>query len=407
MQILFVHPNYPAQFGPVLTRLARDPGVECVFVTKRESLGARHDDGVRKILYRPRGGAAKSTHFCSRTFENAVWQSHAIYEACKSEAGLSPDVIVGHSGFGTTAMLKDLYDAPVLNLFEYFYHSRNSDLDFRPDFPPSELERLRSRMRNAMILIDLEACDAGYAPTHWQRSLLPEVYQSKVSVIHDGIDTRFWTPRRVPRRLGDEAIPPGTRIVTYVTRGFESMRGFDIFIKVANRIAARLPDVLFVCVGSDRISYGSDLRHVRASSFREHVLAVEKPDLARFRFTGALDRSHVADLLSISDLHVYLTVPFVLSWSMLEAMACECLVLASDTPPVREVIRHRENGLLGGFFDVEGLADQAVAALEDPSSFADLRSSARRTIESAYALDLTHGALRGLIERTARPATRR
>lgn len=398
MQILFVHPNFPAQFGPALTRLTKMPGVECVFVSTKAS-GQRH--GVRCIRYAPRGGATRSTHYCSRTFENAVWHCHAVYEACKNSPGLKPDLIVGHSGFGSTVMLRELYNCPIINLFEYYYHPHNSDMDFRPDFPPSELDFLRSRMRNAMILLDLVTCQAGYSPTQWQRSLLPEEFQPKVRVISDGIDLELWHPRQGKRVLGGELIPDDIRIVTYVSRGFEAMRGFDIFVRVANRIMASFPKVIFVCVGSDRVCYGNDLKHIQTKTFREHVLLQERPDLRRFRFLGVLPPEKLAEVLSLSDLHIYLTVPFVLSWSLLNAMACECVVLASNTPPVQEVIRPGENGLLADFFDVEGLASQALQVLQEPEAFRHLGVQARHFIEQHFSLEVTFPKLWGFFQQVA------
>ena len=398
MQILFVHPNFPAQFGPALKRLTAIPDVTCAFVTRKES-GLR--DGVQCIPFKLKGGARKTTHYCSRTFENAVWQCHAVFEACKAAPDLKPDLIVGHSGFGTTAMLKELYDAPIINFFEYFYYPHDSDMDFRPDFPPEEIDLLRSHMRNAMILIDLQTCDAGYAPTRWQHSLLPDAYQSRVEVIHDGVDTELWQRREVPRKLGDEAIPDDVRIVTYVSRGFEAMRGFDIFMRIAERISKEMKNVLFFCVGSDRISYGNDLKHIREKSFRQHVINTINPDLDRFRFTGLVPREQLADILSISDLHIYLTVPFVLSWSMLNALACECVVLASDTAPVKEFITHNENGLLNDFFDVGGFTQQALKVLKEPAEYRHLGAKGRQLIKQSYALEKTFPRQWDLFQRTA------
>ena len=398
MQILFVHPNYPAQFGPVLTRLAGMPGVECWFVSKQASVG---DAGLRHLTLRLQGGATKTTHYCSRTFENSVWHCHAVYQACKAVPELKPDLIVGHSGFGTTAMLRELYDVPLINLFEYYYHPHNSDMDFRPDFPPAELDFLRSRMRNAMILIDLVTCDAGYSPTRWQRSLFPREFHPKIEVIHDGVDTDFWRPRPGPRQLGQETIPDEVRIVTYVARGFESMRGFDIFVRVANRIAAHMDNVLFVCVGSDRVCYGNDLKHIQAKTFREHVLSIEKPDLRRFRFPGVLPPESLARVLSLSDLHIYLTVPFVVSWSLLNALACECVVLGSSTTPVGEIIADGENGLLAGFFEEEELAARALEVLRDPVAFKHLGRQGREGICRRYDVEQTFPQLWALFQRVS------
>lgn len=236
---------------------------------------------------------------------------------------MKPDLVVGHSGFGSTTFLADLYDCPIINYFEYYYHGRNSDLDFRPEIPVKELDLLRSRTRNAMILLDLQTCAAGYSPTQWQKSLFPVEYQPKIDAIFDGIDTNVWHRRKVPRQIGDRVIPPGTRIVTYVSRGFESMRGFDVFMKVAKRICDARKDVVFVCVGSDRVCYGGDMQRISdAESYRDHILKQDNYDLSRFIFTGRVEPNQLADIISMGDLHIYLTVPFVLSWSLMNSLAC-------------------------------------------------------------------------------------
>src|SRR5262249_18145757 len=189
---LFVHQNFPAQFGHIAQYLARDYGYQCTFVSLKPP---GEVNGVRLLQYQPQGGATRQTHYCSRTFENAVAHSHGVYEVCRQHPEVRPDLIVGHSGFGSTLFLRELYDCPVLNYFEFFYHPHGSDLDFRPESPPAPLDVLRTYCRNAMPLLDLQNCDAGYSPTHWQRSLLPEVHQPKVEVIFDGIDTNLWHRR--------------------------------------------------------------------------------------------------------------------------------------------------------------------------------------------------------------------
>ena len=231
----------------------------------------------------------------------------------------------------------------MINYFEYFYRPRDSDLDFRSEIPVSELDRLRSPARNAMILLDMEYCDAGYSPTQYQHDLLPDAYQAKIETIHDGIDTELWRPQEIPdRRIGNLQLAEGERLVTYVSRGLEMMRGFDVFMKAAKRICDARDDVRFVVVGSDRVAYGGDLRHTGGRSFKEHVLSEDDYDLDRIHFVGNVAPKQLARLLSLSDLHFYLTVPFVLSWSCLNAMACGATMLGSDTAPVREVISDGE-----------------------------------------------------------------
>jgi glycosyltransferase involved in cell wall biosynthesis len=386
MHILFVHQNYPAQFGHVAHALAWRPGVRCTFVSE---LPPGLDGGVERVQYRIKGGATSRTHYCSRTFENNVWHAHAVFDALKGRPDLRPDLIVGHSGFGSTLFLRELYDTPIINYFEYFYHTKNSDMDFRPDFPATELNRLRARSRNAMILLDLENCDVGYSPTCWQRGRLPGAYRDKVRVIFDGIDSTVWRPMPdARRRIGPLTLAEDAKAVTYAARGMESMRGFDIFMRFAKRLGDRHRDVQFIVAGQDRVCYGGDQSVTGGKSFKEWVLAQDDYDLSRFHFVGLLPPAELARLFNLTSLHVYLTVPFVLSWSLFNALACGATVLASDTPPVREVIRDGENGLLADFFDVDGLVERADQVLESPRTFRPLGQAAAKLVREKYSLEV-------------------
>lgn len=406
MHILFVHQNFPAQFGHIADYLARHQGCRCTFVSQKEP---GRQNAVERIQYTLKGGATERNHYCSRTFENATWHAHAVYEALKARPDLRPDLIVGHSGFGSTLFLRELYEGvPIVNYFEYFYRARHSDIDFRPDFPTTELNRLRVRSRNAMLLLDLDNCDAGYSPTQWQRDRFPSLYHEKVRVIFDGIDTTVWKPdpsANVPgatRRLGNLTFPPGTRIVSYATRGMESMRGFDLFMKVAKRIAAARPDVQFVVAGQDRICYGGDAAVTGGKTFKEWVLSQDDYDLARFHFVGLLPPAQLAHLFAMTDLHLYWTVPFVLSWSLLNALSCGATVLASATDPVREVITHGQNGLLADFFDIEGFVAQVLAVLDDPGAFRALGERAVARVREAYSLEVCLPQMLDLYEAVSR-----
>ena len=316
MHVLFVHKNFPAQFGHIASHLIHQHGYPCTFVSEKEP--GRHN-GIEKVQYKTQGGATKQTHYCARTFENGVWHAAGVYEALKPlRERLHPDLIVGHSGFGSTLFLPELFPrAPIINYFEYYYHGQGSDLDFRLDFPVSKANVLRSHARNAMIMLDLEVCRAGYSPTHFQRDLLPEPYRPKVRVLHDGVPTDVWCPQPVETLMLDGLeIGPEQPVITYVSRGFETMRGFDIFMKAARQICDAHPTVIFIVVGTDRVCYGGDLHHIAEQSFKEHVLAQDEYDLGRIRFLGRVEPHLLAQILSRSDLHIYLTVPFVLSWSV-------------------------------------------------------------------------------------------
>jgi glycosyltransferase involved in cell wall biosynthesis len=382
--------------------LVAERGWTCTFVSEKPpgTVG-----GVNNIQYSPRGGATERTHFLSRTFENGIWHAAGVYEAMKPvSAAIKPDLIVGHSGWGSTLFLRELWpDAPVINYFEYFYRPEDSDLDFRSDVPVAEVDRLRSPARNAMILLDMEYCAAGYAPTHYQHGLMPEAYKPKIRVIHDGIDTTVWKPAESPeRRIGSLRLGEGERLVTYVSRGFEMMRGFDVFMRAAKRICDADPLVRFVVVGSDRVAYGGDLRYTGGRSFKDHVLAQDDYDLDRIHFVGNVKPEMLARLLGLSDLHFYLTTPFVLSWSCLNAMACGAPMVCSDTAPVREVISDGENGLLCDFFDDAGLAERALEVLADPARHrATLGAAARDTVAERYSLDVTLPQIGALFDEVA------
>ena len=254
-----------------------------------------------------------------------------------------------------------------------------------------------------MLLLDLENCCRGYSPTHFQRQLFPETYRSKIEVIFDGIETDLFERKSgVPRQINGRSIPVATRIVTYVSRGFESMRGFDLFMKVAEQIYRQYPDVVFVVVGNTRVCYGGDEKHITHKTFFEHVMAQSSYDMSKFIFTGLVPVTTLVELLSLSDLHLYWTVPFVLSWSLMNALSCGCTVLASDTAPVREMIEDGRNGRLCDFFDVDGFATRAIEILRDPTAFRHLSEEAAAGIRRDYAIDVTLPRLANLFEQAVR-----
>jgi glycosyltransferase involved in cell wall biosynthesis len=407
MQVLFVHKEFPGQFGHIARYLA-SKGIECTFVYS--ALPARYQGrlsesearGIRLIPYRSRG-ASRDTHFCNRHLEISLWHSQEVYETLKKLPDIKPDVVVGHSVYGTAIFLQDLYGCPLVVHCEYFERPGKPYLYGRPDFPPTEADILQARIQNASNLLNLQACSAGYSPTRWQRDLFPAEYQHKIATIFDGIDREFWFRRSVPRRLGHwSAIPAGTRIVTYCSYGMEAARGIDIFMRVAQRICKARSDVVFVIVGADRPIYADDTRRLGGRSLLQRVLSEDCYDLSRFLFTGQIMEQQLVEILSLSDLHIYLTIPFVLSWSMMDALACGCTVLASATAPVLEMIRHEENGLLADFDDIDGLTRVALQVLDDPQKYRPLGQAAVQFIDDHYSLERTAPQLLNLLQRAIR-----
>jgi glycosyltransferase involved in cell wall biosynthesis len=402
MHVLFIHDNFPAQFRHVAPWLAREAGWKCTFLSQH---GRGSLPGVEHVRFKPRSGARLTNHYCTRTFENQVGNAHAVFDALKGRSDIRPDLVVAHSGFGSSIFLPLLYDAPIINLLEYYYQPIGQSLGYRPEQPVSELDLMRAYSRNAMHLLDLVQCTRAWTPTEYQRDLYPPEFRSKIEVIFDGIPIERFHRQTVPgRRIpGAGEIPADHRIVTYVTRGFELIRGFDIFMKVAKRVYERYPSVTFLVAGRDTLHYGSEKEFITAPTFREHVLSQDRYDLPRFRFVP--DNS--PDLLSVGDAHIYLTEPFIASWSMVEAMACGAVVVASDQACVREYITHRVNGLLCPFFDVEAIADQVVRVLEDPAAHRHLGDAAAETVRAKYSSEIAYPRLRAFFENVAATGPRR
>jgi glycosyltransferase involved in cell wall biosynthesis len=405
MHVLFVHKEFPGHFGHIARYLAEQYGVECTFVYRnipqrfQGRLPAAIDKGIRLILYQSRG-ASPDTHFCNLHTEISMWHAQAVYETMKGFPEIKPDVVVGHCGFGTALFLADLYPCPLIVHCEYFEQPGKPFLFSRREFPPSELDLLRARASNATNLLNLHACAAGYSPTAWQRSLFPAEYQHKIVTIFDGIDRAVWQRRPATRRIANlSPIPDGMRVVTYVSYGLEALRGFDIFMKIAKRIGEARQDVVFIVIGADRVQYGEDLRFIRAPTFAQHVLSQDHYDLSRFLFTGQILEEQLVEVLSLSDVHIYLTMPFVLGWSLFNALACGCTVVASDTAPVREVIRHEQNGLLADFYDVDGLVRLALQVLDDPEKYRPLGQAGIRLVDEKYSLAKTAPQMMELFER--------
>ncbi|MEZ5917570.1 MAG: glycosyltransferase [Parvularculaceae bacterium] len=383
MRILFVHDNFPAQFGPIGDFLARK-GWDVYFGTQRQGASSKT---IKVFNYKPHREVTKGVHPYAGIFEKAAINGQAAARAfiqLKSK-GFSPDVTVAHSGWGPGMYLKDVADAegtfPILNGITT---RSGPDTEYLNEKTQNEDDFARTRGRNASILTDLAACDVGLCPTRWQRDQFPEIFHPKLTVMHDGVNTDVYAPS-----LGSGLVLPGLdlshakEIVTYVARGMEPYRGFPQFMAAAAKLQKMRPDAHIVIVGEDRVAYGRKLPE--GETFKKRALAEHAFDLTRLHFTGLIPRDQYLRVLQASSIHVYLTVPFVLSWSMMEAMSAGCLVLGSDTIPVRELVRDQENGLLVDFHDTDLIAEKMAAALAAPDDYRAVRAAARATILKEYA----------------------
>lgn len=408
MKILFAHQNFPGQYLHVARRLGATPGNEVVFVTQRRNASL---PGVKKAIYRPKRAPFPKTHHYIREAESGVLNAQEVARVALTlkHSGFTPDVMAGHNGWGEIWYLKDVFPAvPLIGYFEFFYRSEGADVEFEPDVSRQLDTAPRVRTKNLGNLLGLDAVDLGQCPTRWQQSLYPERYHSMLRVVHEGIDTRVIVPNsgarlRLPNNEGE--LSPESEVVTYVARNLEPYRGFVSFMKSLPSILSRRPQAHAVIVGGDEVSYGRRLPP--GKTYRGEILKElgDSLDLSRVHFLGRVPYPTFLTVLQISRVHIYLTYPFVLSWSVLEAMSAGCLVVGSKTPPVEEVLRQGENGLLVDFFDVSGIADCVVDALANPEAYRAIRERARRSVIDGYDLQtIALPAQLRLLREAAEPA---
>jgi glycosyltransferase involved in cell wall biosynthesis len=399
MNFLFVHQSMPGQFGHLAARLAQDPANRVVFLSQGGSQAPR---GAVSAIYRPRRAASSETHRYLRGFEDAVLAGQAVARAGLSLAkrGFVPDVVVAHPGWGEPMYIKDVFpQAKLVNYCEFFYRAFGADVGFDPGEAVDVEEAAAVRTRNAALLIALEAADRGLSPTLWQRSVHPREWHDKIEVIFDGVDT----DRVRPDASATFRLPSGRlltradRVVTYVARDLEPHRGFPSFMRAVPAILAALPEAEIVIVGGDGVSYGRPPS--AGGSWRAVMTEEVRPDPRRVHFLGAVSYDSYLRLLQVSAVHVYLTVPFVLSWSAMEALAAGCLVIGSRTPPVEEVLLHGENGILVDFFAPAAIAAAVVGAVRQGAALAPMRRAARETILGRYDLATCLGRQLDLLHR--------
>ena len=405
MHVLFVHRAFPAQFGQPALELTRRYGWKCSFLVEHLSrCPSPSPEMMERLDLRVLPGKAArgaSGLPWPQAFGDALDRGRAFAEALRARPDPRPDVVVGHGGLVPTPLLREALDCPIVDFCEYYFALRGRDLTYRLDLPPAEPAPFYPRCINAAALLSLEGCDAAYAPTRWQRDSFPERFRRKIAVCPDIVDGNLYRPGPRPGVVCGRALPPDVPVVTYTARGLESVRGFDLFMRAAWEIARRRPDVFFVVVGEEATHYGWDPLRSDSPTFKQWVLQRGEYDLSRFLFTGHVEPAELADVLRRSDLHVYWSVPFVVSWSLLDALASGCVVLAADSEAVREFVEPGVNGLVEPFFDVERFADTACRVLADPAAFRPLGEAARRRIVEPHRPDVVVPGLKAFLQRAA------
>jgi glycosyltransferase involved in cell wall biosynthesis len=388
MNFLFVHNNFPGQYQHIVRALTHDPKARIVAIGSPTS---QEMNNVRLLKYSLNDVDVSATHPFARRFDVECHRAEQVLYALSSLAssGFLPDVIFAHPGWGETLPLRTIFpNARILLYCEFFYAKQGLDVGFDPEFAETGADgHVALHLKNASSLLALTDCDFGVSPTNWQRSTFPKEYQKKIEVIHEGIDVDVVKPDpdAALRLSSGLELHRSDEVVTFVARNLEPLRGYHQFMRALPRIMAARPHAQIVVIGGDGASYGAlpPRGTTWKSVFFDEVAAHIDPK--RIHFAGRLSWAGYITALQISSVHIYLTYPFVVSWSLLEALSAGCLVIGSDTPPVREILNN-ENGILTPFFDTEQLAERVIEALTFPRRFHSIRAQARRTILEHYDL---------------------
>lgn len=388
MRILIIHQNFPGQFRHVAAEWALRPGWQVIGIGRDTAPGLPGVPGLRLIRYKPHRGVHREQHHYLRRMEDAVLHGQAVARVLLQlkKEGFTPDVILAHPGWGETLYAKDVFPhTRLVHYCEWFYNTPPldgldqldratwpyADVGFDPEFPVTFDDVARIRSWNALHLLNLQNCDAGISPTHWQKAQHPKAYLDKITVAHEGIDTENLGPDpnaviKTPSGEVLRANDPDKPVITYVARNLEPYRGFHTFMRALPAVQREHRNAHVVIVGGDDVSYGA--RPKDAKHWREKMLAEvgSQLDPTRTHFMGKLPYADYKRVLQVSSAHVYLTYPFVLSWSCLEAMATGCRLVASDVAPVREVLPEGE--AMCRPLDAGALAEGMILRIEAPAN---------------------------------------
>ena len=384
MKILFIHQNFPGQFKFLAPALVQQGHEVVAMIMQKTDLEVWQ--GIKLVAYLPSHSSTPNIHPWVSDFETKTIRGEACYRAALKlkDTGFIPEVIIAHPGWGESLFLKDVWPESKLGIYcEFYYHAQGADVGFDPEFPTKDDgEVCRLRLKNLNHLLHFEVADAGISPTHWQASTFPADFKSKITVIHDGIDTKIVAPNsNVTLTLnGNVTLTKQDEVITFVNRNLEPYRGYHIFMRALPVLLKERPNAIVLIVGGDDVSYGArpdDGKKWKDIFIDEIRPATSIADWQRVHFLGTIPYESFIPLLQLSTVHVYLTYPFVLSWSLLEAMSVGCAIVASDTQPLHEAIVHDKTGRLVDFFDHQALAKEICQLLDNAKLRAKLGKNAR------------------------------
>ena len=388
MKFLFVHQNMPGQYRELVKWLAAKKQHDIVFLTQRKKPPSF--DGVKTVIYKPHHVAAEDVYGLVQIWENAAGNGFGAAQAAEKlrDAGFTPDIIIGHVGWGELTFIREIYpDVPVIGFFEYFYSTKGGPVGFDPDKPPSAHSPYLMAAHNTVPLVNIEVVDLGHCPTYWQRDRFPKSFHDRVYVCHDGIRTDDMQPNpNAEVALGrlDKPITHDDEIVTYMARNLEATRGFDQFMRALPKIQAARPNARFLIIGGSGTSYGPKSKHPRGFRGQMEAEVGDQMNWEKVHFLGQVPYANYQNIIQVSSCHIYLTMPFVMSWSLLEAMSMQATVVASDVDSVREAVTHGETGILVDFFDSDALAAQVTDVLANHADYAHIGPNARKHVIATY-----------------------
>ncbi|MEM6372295.1 MAG: glycosyltransferase family 4 protein [Pseudomonadota bacterium] len=388
MKFLFVHQNMPGQYRELVQWLAGQGVHEIVFLTQRKK--APQFAGVRTVVYQTHHKPAKDAYGLSKTWETAAGNGFGAVTALRALVadGFTPDIVIGHVGWGEMTFFREvLPDTPMIGFFEYFYSVRGGPVGFDPSEPVSDHAPYIMQGNNVVPHVNIQTVDLAHSPTQWQRDRFPPSFHDKMYVCHDGIRTDKLRPDANASITLGRIGRPLTRkdeVVTYMARNLETTRGFHQFMRALPAIQTARPNARILVIGGNDASYGGKSKHPGGLRGQMEAEVGHLLDWDRLHFLGQVPYENYQQIIQISTCHIYLTMPFVLSWSLLETMSMQATIVASDVPPVREAMTHAKTGLLVDFFDPEALAAQVVDVLSRPSEFAYLGEAARQHVVETY-----------------------
>lgn len=395
MKIVLVHRHGPGQFVHLACHLA-NAGWQVSFLCEAMNVQL---PGIR-TLRQPVTPPPPAMPF-AQYHQDVGLKAAKTLESLVRQQG-APDIVYGHIGWGSMMFARDVLPrTPLIGYCEHYYHATGRDVGFAPDDDVSFAKRRQLRLRNSAQLSTLDQLNAAISPTHWQKSAFPKAYHHKIGVCHEGIDTHRCRPNPQATLVlpNGRTLSADDQVITYVARDLEPYRGFPTFIRAAAKLAEEKPDAVFVVVGGDGVSYGQP--RADGQKWREVMLAETGIDRSRIHFLGQIPHDQLIRMYQISSAHIYLTYPFVLSWSTLEAMACGAPVIASDTGPCHDAIRDGHNGLLTDFWDSDALAAKMAYCLTQKNDLRTMRERGRKTIIDHFDLGQCLEKQTSLLERMA------